>query len=580
MSLEEIRGRLLNASETAGSLLPLVRDLYIQELRGNETNLALALSELHNSGIIDIVKIVRGVDKKSCGIDIFTILQVFEKTLPSLDARIEDVLNCLVSLAQQVGSDAAISGIYKAYEHYCCMEAFRPRDSVEFILAQSELNAYAPFLSSSILAYGSDSVVEAIQTVENLIVNRNEVVRKQAYFSLGSLDVNETNANTIWALIRDNATSENDNDCCASILRATLQFGEKFPSYWSQIEDFLIDFVKRESTEILYIISNIVAFQWFDLPKSVLYLMVKQLANVSSEDKRIIDNIDHVLVTLVKKGESSLAVELLESMLAVGVKFKSLDYFSNELINEYQELRNHIITKWLLCGEALRCHSILDLLLNTTDKEIEIKAEMALLDNEAKQIFISRKAIGWLFMRPIETAKFILSISEVASENTIKQLEDILYYPLLLSYPGELNRFFQSCIDKGIQEHLCERLLGKHNLHHVGIEKASEINELKAPSENLNTYWKSVEKSMQKAHEEASKSSLFRMFSKTKTLLYGNSSVYYMHLGDGQSVRQEMQMQTFSHSTEMPILDVLDPVSLDCFLINCRHERMKNEINS
>lgn len=308
--------------------------------------------------------------------------------------------------------------------------------------------------------------------------------------------------------------------------------------------------------------------------------MLKQLNNVSCEHEGIIDNIDSILVGLVKKGERSLAEELLESILAVGVTFKSLDYFSNELINNYKELRNHLITKWLLYGKALFCQRILELIHDTTEKEIELKAETTLLDNDVKQVFICRKVMGWLFTRPIETARFILSISEVASENTIKKLEDILYYPLLLSYPGELTRFFQSCIDNGIQEHLCGRLLEKHKFHQIGIEKISEINELKAPNENLRVYWKDFDKRMQKIHEKASESSFFRMFSKPKILLYGNSSIYYQHQVDGDSVRQEMQMQTFSQSTEIPRLNIVDPVSLDYFLIKCRTEKMKDEINS
>lgn len=580
MSLEETRAKLLNASETAEDLLALVSDLYVQELHTKETSLVLALSELHNSGVIDIVNIVRSVDKNSCGRDFFTILNAFENVLPSLDARIEDVLHCLVHLAQQAGRDAAVGGIYKAYEHYCSVEVQRSRNSIGFILEQSELNAYAPFLSSSLLAYGSDSVIEAIHTTESLIANGNEVVRNQAYFTLGMLDVDGKKADAIWELIRSNAFSESDSNCCASILRATLQFGGKFPSYWPQIEEFLLIFVKRESTEVLYIISNIVAFHWIALPESILHLMLKQFNNVSCEHKGIIDNIDHILVRLVKKGERSLAVELLESILAVGVTFKSLDYFSNELINKNKELLNHLITKWLLYGEALFCQRILELIHDATGKEIELKAETTLLDNDVKQVFISRKVMGWLFTRPIETARFILSISEIASANTIKKLEDILYYPLLLSYPGELTKFFQSCIDNGIQEHLCGRLLEKHKFHQIGIEKVSEINELKAPTENLRAYWKDFDKSMQKAHEEASESSFFRIFSKPKVLLYGNSSIYYLHQVDGDSVRQEMQMQTFSQSTEIPRLNVVDPVSLDYFLIKCRAERMKDEINS
>jgi len=575
MSLEETRARLLTASETAEDLLTLISDLYVQEIRSNEKFLTAAISELHNTSVIDIVKIVGGIDKNSCERDFFTILSAFENALPTLNSRIEDVIHCMVHLTQQAGRDLAAGGLYIAFQRFCSVEVQRPRDSVRFILAQSEQNAYAPFLSSSILAFDSNYVVEAIQITESLIANKNEIIRSQAYFTLGKLNIDETHANVIWELIFSTAVSENDNACCASILKATLNFGEKFPIYWPKIKKLLIAIFEKESVEILYMISDALAFQRFELPKSILHMLVKQLSSVTYEHKAIIDNIDHLLVTLIKIEESGLALELLESILVKGVKFKSLDYFSNELINNYLELLNSIVTKWLLYGEISLCRSISDLLHDIAGKEIELKAEMTLLDNEAKQLFVSRKVVGWLFTTPISAASFILSISEFVSINTIKKLEDILYYPLLLSYPGELKVFFQSSIDNDIQKDLCQRLLKKYKSYHDNIEKVFEINELKAPSENLSAYWRGFEKSMQEAYEEASKFSFIKMLAKNHVLLYGNSSVYYMHTGEGRSIRQEAEMHSFSHSTEMPRLNVLDPVSLDYLLMTCRCERMK-----
>lgn len=181
MSLEETRVRLLTASETAEGLLALVHDLYVQEIRSEEKVLTEVLSVLHNSGEIDFVQIVRGVDKNSYGNDFFIILHVFKNALPTLDAKVEDVLHCLVHLTQQAGRDLAIGGVYVAFERFCSVEGHRPRDSVECILKQSELSSYAPFLSSSILAYDSNRVSEAIQTTESLIANSSQMVRNQAY---------------------------------------------------------------------------------------------------------------------------------------------------------------------------------------------------------------------------------------------------------------------------------------------------------------------------------------------------------------------------------------------------------------
>ena len=84
---------------------------------------------------------------------------------------------------------------------------------------------------------------------------------------------------------------------------------------------------------------------------------------------------------------------------------------------------------------------------------------------------------------------------------------------------------------------------------------------------------------MSEAHEEASKSSIVNLFT-TQTLLYGNSSIYYVQTGNGEHVRQEMQMQSISHSAELPRLNVLDPEVLDYTLRIYRNERFINEVNS
>ncbi|UPY96280.1 hypothetical protein [Pectobacterium sp. 21LCBS03] len=579
MSLEEIKVRLLSATETTEDLLAQVNDIYFQEVSSEDNFLEEALKQLHNSGEIQFVELVKNVDKNSCRYDFFIILRAFENVLPSLEASVEDVIHCLVHLTQLCGRDFAIGGLYSAYERFCSREISRSKGSIEIILGQSELNTYASFIASSILAYHSDHMAEAIQIAESFIDHKNDIVRRQAYFTLGSLKVNESQANTIWKLLIGSIYREHDSDCCITILKTALNFGKKFPSYWQQIEELLNILIENASPNVQDEISRIIAFQVIELPENVIKLLVKKLKNVSPENKLIIDNIDHVLVKLLDKYSHSIAIELLESVLSVGVSFQNLDYFAAELLKKNKEFINNISTKWFISGEPSLCRSVLDILNNATDEEIELKAEMALLDDEIKQVFAIHKAVGWLFTRPISAASFILSIYETASMTTRKEIERILYDPLLLSYPGELNRFFLSCIERGNQEQLCEHLIRKLNIYHADLEKVSGLKELMPPSENVSAYWKNFDKSMQEAYEEAPKSPLMSLFT-TQRLLYGNTSIYYVHQGNGEQIRQEMEMQSFSHSTEMPRLNILDPESLDHILRVYRIERMKNEVNS
>ncbi|GLR09087.1 hypothetical protein COO59_02650 [Mixta theicola] len=579
MLFEETKLTLLAAGGTAENLLSQINNLYVKEIHSEEKALIKAISELHNLRKIDFVKIMSNIDKKTCRSNFFTILRVFVEVLPSLNAKTEDVLNCLAHLKQQADGDLSFFEVHGAFERFCSMEAHRPKAGVEYILTQSELNLYAPFLSNSILAYDTDNVADAIKITKTLIANSNEAVRTQAYFILGKLGFDESQDVQIWEILRESILSEHDSGCCASILRAILLFGEKAPSRWIEIEDLIIKLDEKNSPEVLYEISKLISFQNLDLPESVLNVLVKQLAKVSPEHVGIINNIDHLLVRLINRGLHPLTEELLESIISVGVNFKTLDYFSRILLTKHQKFSNHIITKWFLDGNAMLCRNVLNLIESAADEGVNLKAEEFLLDNEEKKIFVSRKAVGWLFTQPTATANFILSVSKTASTTTILELENILYDPLLISYPGELKPFFQSCIETKFQKNLCQRLLEKLEKHHMDLEKISGLNELKSPSENLTAYWKEFSKSMQNAHEEASKKSFISKIAATQRILYGNSSIYYQHQLDGKKVRQEAQMHTFSNSTEMPRLNTLDPVSLEYFLISCRCEAMNNEIN-
>ncbi|WP_421239974.1 hypothetical protein [Aeromonas enteropelogenes] len=576
MSLEETRCTLLNARGNIENLLTLINELYRQQIKSEDIFLTEALSELHNAGEIDLLKIFEAVNDTSYKNNLYVIMRVVETTLPSLDIKVADILPCLTKLTNLASGHI----VYGAFECFCRVDNSRPKDSVDFILKQTELDSYAPFLFYAIMAYDSGQIAESIQVVTNLIANSNEMIRNQAYSVLGRLNITENQANIIWNIIKSSAINEHNDSCRSSILRSIVHFGHIFPSYWPHIESLLASFVEGASPNILHAISNTIAFQQINIPDSIQKLLIKQLCNISPEHSYIISDIDYLLVNLIKKDLYEISIELLESILSCGIKLESLSYFSNKLLGEYTNLRNHLITKWFLHGEDYLCHNILMLLHNIDGKDIELNADMTLLDDEQKKSFVSRKAVGWLFTRPIAVASFILSIFEAASKATREKLEQILYDPLLLSYPGDLKNLFQAYIDKGFQEHICRCLLDKLEIHHSNISKASELKELAAPSYNINAYWKDFDKDMQKAQEKASKFSFVRMVATTQRLLYGNSSIYYIHKGDGQSARQEMKLHSFSHSAEMPTLNILDPESLDYILQVFRCERIKNEINS
>ena len=576
--MEGIKEKLRAANSSNDILLTHICDFYSKE-RSNDKALLETLKELHNSGEINLVEAVSRVNIDSSSYDFFIILQAFEDVLPTLEASVKDVLPCLAKITHQAGRDLAVGSVYETYKRFCRKKADRPIDSVRFILSQSKLIAYAPFLSCSILAFNLEHLDEAIHITASLLAYEDELVRRQAYVTLAKLDVSHLQTETVWDLLLKSANVEEEGAGRALILRAILNFGNSFPSYWPNVEELLLSFTEKASHEVIYEISDIVAFQRVDLPERVLELLVGNMANVSPEDNGTVHNIDYILVKFIEKGSTLAAIKLLESVLLQGVKITDLSYFSHELL-KHRELLNHISTKWLLTGDQSLCHSISNLFLKVSGSDIELEADNELLNNDVKKVFVIRKATGWLFLRPISAASFIISMYDKASIDARRELEQVLYDPLLLSYPGELKRFFERYLDQGVQVQLCEHLLYRLKAYHADIEKVSELKELMAPCENINAYRKDSNKHMQAAYEKASKDSIIDVIATKQTLLYGNSSIYYVHHGDGRQVRQETKMHTFSHSTELPRLNVVDPESLDYRLRVYRHERIKDEVDS
>lgn len=131
MSREEIKDRLLAARGTTEDLLAQIHELYVQDIRSEKKLLKDALSELHNSGNVNLVELLKTIDRNICGHTFFTILHAFENVLPSLEANVEDVLHCLVNLTHQAGRDLAIGGVFSAFQCFCSLDDHRSQSSIE-----------------------------------------------------------------------------------------------------------------------------------------------------------------------------------------------------------------------------------------------------------------------------------------------------------------------------------------------------------------------------------------------------------------------------------------------------------------
>lgn len=573
--IEETKRQLLEA-KSQDDFLTLICQASEKEAFSDENHLVQALIELHNSSQIDLVKLLHSSDGGGIEHNYFKLGKTFAQALPTLAADTETVIKCISHLSSLAGSDC---GLYEAFKDFCRVKPERPDQSIQFILNKKNAKYPHYFLSNAILAAHETEVNWAISMIELLTEHSLQTFRQQGYFAAACLVSNESQSERLWKILKHSSETEIDESSKAALFRAILRHGIQIHSHWDRIYELLESFLINPSSDLLHEISTQIAFERAELPEKLLELLIDQLRTVTPKEKAIIDNIDYLLVKLFKKELNLLATSLLESLICQKIEITAFDYLSNYLIDKNFYLFSQLATKWFLSADKYLCKAISDLSAKSGGKNIELNADLSILDNDMKKVFVCQKAIGWLFASAATTGNFILSLYGTCSPDAQTELEQLLFEPLLLSYPGEFGTFLKQKAEEGAHVEICSRLLAKLEEYHADLDKIHHIKELRSPSENVRIYWKNVNLSMQKARDDGPKSIFENLFT-VQNLLYGNSSIYYVHDGSDKKHRAEMKMSKISFSTEMPRLSVIDPEGLNYLLKVFRVSRLKNETNS
>lgn len=573
--IEETKRQLLEA-KSHDDFLTLICQVYEKEDLSGEDYLVQALIELHNSSQIDLVKLLHSSDGGCVEHNYFKLSKAFAQALPTLAADTEAVIKCISHLSSLAGSDC---GLYEAFKDFCKVKPERPAQSVQFIL--NKKNAQYPhyFLSNAILAAHETEVDWAVKMIGLLTEHSLQTFRQQGYFAAACLMPDESQSERLWKILKHSSETEIDESSKAALFRAILRHGIQFHSHWDRIYELLESFLINPSSNLLHEISRQIAFERTELPEKLLTLLIEHLRTITPQEKAIIDNIDYLLVKLFKQELNLLATSLLESLICQNIELSAFDYLSSYLLENHSSLLSQLATKWFLSADKYLCKAVSDLLARSGDKNIELSADLSILDSDMKKVFVCQKAVGWLFASAATTGNFIISLYGTCTLGTQAELEQLLFEPLLLSYPGEFGKFLEHKADEGVHNELCSRLLAKLEKYHADLDKIHHIKELRSPSENVRIYWKNVNLSMQKARDDGPKSIFENLFT-VQNLLYGNSSIYYVHDGFDKKHRAEMKMNKISFSTEMPRLNVIDPEGLNYLLKVFRVSRLKNETNS
>jgi hypothetical protein len=573
----------LTLSIGTGLFFELLHDVYIEEIKSSEKNLSLVLSELHNESIIDLNDEFYKLNVEDPSHESYSLIEVYAEALPRLNAGIEEVANCVLHLNKIAEYGSYRYSLFSFFKDFCSTEINRSKNAVEVILNSND--TFTPLLCSALIAVSSHDLNWVLSQCKTLINNKNIEVSHQIYNALGLIKLDSDNQFDIACTLLEDAVRERQAaSAMATIFNSIMALGQDNNRLWGRITILINQLLEDLEPLVLFEASRTAMWSLSKIPQDILNLLVHYLRNTSVDNISILKNIDLLLVRLSETRQATLADSLLEHLLLnnENLEITTFDSFSYYLLEKNKDDLNRILTKWFLSSEPKLCKAILDLVSGSGQENLELSFELnQLTSNEFHPIFVAKKAVGWLFTFPITAASLVLSVYKKLSFQQKREAEDLLFEPLLLSYPGKLKRYLDDNKYKEISEikTVIEKLFLMLNQYDENSRKSNGVSELQAPEENINKYWREFNKKFELARDNGRKS-VFEDFFSTQHLLYGNSTAHYVYDADGTPRRSELQMSSHSYSSELPALDVIDPWGLDYNLRSFRSEEFINEVNS
>lgn len=554
----------LKKNYAEGSLLNFLLSTVNQQQGKQRDLMADILIELHNAGEIDIFDQNQWVIfEKEGDVSFFQFQRFFHKILPELSAHHQSVMYALNKLVQLGGSndafiewcrkdekralsilDDARHGNQLALEHLTCA-----------LVSGNYFDEAKAFLESDC----PEARISGVASMRwmSLSVSQETEANAVIISALEECDEPDLTANLYAAAF---AIAEKSDQADVSTLKTVAELSARY----------LSPNLQCQATRSLYGNAKI-------LDQDCIDAIMKLLREIDSEHTKIIDTLDFALPELLDAGFLDTVLHLLENLACTSSGKISVKHFEDffRKISEDDKTLARIAVRWFGSGDLNVCAGFANLL--SEDARLNIEEKDLLVEHE-DLVFMCRKVVGHLFMKPLVAASFLLSVIKHSNEDGKNAAAELLFEPLLISYGGKLKEYLEAfCADsEGPATDVVQKMLDRKATYLKDLEGIETLVELHPDEEQrqaARAYWDEV---MRKSTKEAEQNSILQHIPQIR-LLYGRSLMTFVEDPDGSTRKIEAPMGEMSFEIEHPSLDVIDPVGLQFLLFSFKNKRKVNK---
>lgn len=562
--------RIFEDADRRGELISFL--LYIQK-RSKRLQCGTILCDLHNKKKISLVseKNIEAIESLEHS-DFWAIFRALDQTIPKLHCSHREVLRFVQTLVSKAGSDLVAQHPTLSLVKWCKANPIKARQ----IVSEAKTNNKT---SLSHCAFAVEGLADTDLAFE-LLHHPEEVVAAEGLRSLGRLEMkNKTTAKRVIDKCYQTIEKESNQNIRSAAIETAFRTWAKtdYTEPYRQKELIQVVISAKNSPEYVQL-SAMLFFYDKGLTVESVDQILDALATSNPNPRAILDWLNRAVLSRnitwnITKVLKAFAVQILQ--LKDPIEARHLSAFCRWVWSNPKHV-SAIFSFWLQTGDAKLCGFLLNMLGENQTVEI---SKTDLPEDDADQVFIARKSVGFLWSREVAAASILLCIVKNGKKNARETAGNLLYNPLALSYNGDLRSFlFKQTKNSSKRIRDCiDRILKMQQSYIETLETASNIVELLPSVEQRRAAAVKDAEQDQKIQKHAYENSIAAQLFPTQILLCGSKTFIAQDDGTGKTIPKIVPMTEVPYKLELPRLSVVDPVGLSQLLFGLRVKKGKRE---
>lgn len=550
---------------------------------GDYKQICETLTELHNSGEIDLVVSMQNVSKTQIrDHDFWQLQSLFSELIPNLETQANALMEGVMCLVEKGGQDLMANQPNAAFREWLKR---RPDDTRRLLEKAQQTDAPSLKLLTFVLEAG---VTQDFQTFFNAAINflSSEHVedRLAAVTALSRIDLSseEQNYERCLDALLSHAAKAADIQEVAQTIGAILDVHAQRPENECERIVATIEQLSRQPTpDLHYMMARSLGHDASKFSDALKVAIIKALETADPSFKGVIDQIDFAFSQCINVETRVAIADCLETLLAhpdSPLNFDDLDGLNHSLGDSHSDDLAWLVIHWLRNGSHQARLCLPSLFRRFSEDGFALNLSLADFKfSDQELVFVSKKALGYLLLQPSTAASILISCLRAArSENAATEISDLLFDPLMINFSGQAREVVLAQFKaKGTNNKFLKQALDAHENYLDGLRKTTKVPELRPSASARQVQAERRRQLSAQIFKDAEKHSVLLGLVTRQTLLHGTGSVYYIRAADGSLKRSETHLASHGTSFEFPRFEAINPVYLQNIIFQFRNEKFQ-----